>query len=955
MKSDSLSHANYKYLPLAVAAILFVLVVIMWVSLGHQREGKLHKSIQTIANSRVTVINADIRSRLPALQRIVDRWDIRGGIPKAEFIADGNAYIKDLPGFQALGWVDTSFHVRWITPLKGNEQAVDLNLAFEQSRRIALESARNTRTPTMTSPVDLVQGGKGLLIYYPIYIKDRFDGFLSAVIRVVPWLDYTFKLGVDKKFTSTSVSIDSKRVYQQEEQSVSRFTDWKITSQTQLLGHEIQVEVVPTEQFFIANRSYIPEMAALIGLLFTVLISGIVFFYLRSSNIANVAEDANIELEKNQNLLQSVLDSEADGVLTINSSGIIETMNPAAQTMFGYNLDEVLGCNINILMPEPYHSEHDSYLKHYIDTGEEKIIGIGRDVTAKRKDGSIFPLYLNVSEFMVSGKQMFTGILRDITNQKLAEERLEAMKDDLIEAQHTAHVGNWTLDVNSGDVSWSDEACIIFGQDPEKFEATYASTIVLIYLDDRPTVIEAIYASLDGPNIPYDIEYRTEPTPDGQFRYIHAKGHVYRDERGKPIKMLGTVQDITEAKQAEMELITAKEIAEQATSSKSEFLANMSHEIRSPMTGVLGFLELLESTQLDTEQKTYVETAQNSATSLLSLINDILDFSKIEAGVLTLEKVAFDLHAMLEDIRMVMEQLAIAKGLELKCQHAANVPYELVGDPARLRQILTNLMSNAIKFTQQGEINIDVSMLDKVESSSEYKIRFEVEDTGIGIPLEAQKTLFDPFTQAEDATTRKFGGTGLGLSISKQLAQMMGGEIGVISTPEQGSTFWFTAGFELNEESDSVAREPVKRDEGIAAKNQDQQFKDARVLLVDDLDTNLIVGKAILQKMGIEVEIAKNGQEAVDVVAENHYDLVIMDCQMPVLDGYAATQKIREREKIEGLPHLPIIALTANAMLGDRETCLEAGMDDYISKPFSATDLESMMSHWLPEAEETTP
>lgn len=945
MKRYLLNLSNHKWLTLIVGASLIVLVVSLWLYLDQQRKRNLHELIKVTANSRLSAINTDLRTRLPALQRIVERWSIRGGTPKSEFIADANIYMNDLPGFQALAWVDTSFHVRWITPLKGNEAALNLNLAFEQSRRIALENARDSRVPSMTSPVDLVQGGKGLIIYLPIYVKGRFDGFLSAVLKITPLLDYTFKFDVNNKNISTTVIIDKQRVYQQKVVSSGQYDYWKVTSRTQALGHDIQVDVIPTDKFFINNRTRLPEITIAIGLLLTALITTVVFLYQRAFRIAKSAHVSNIELEKNKKQLQTILDSAVDGIIIINDRGLIQSINPAALTIFGYPPEELLGQNIKVLMPEPFHSEHDDYLQNYLKTGDKKIIGIGREAIGLCKDGSTFPLHLTVSEFSVSGKRMFSGILRDITEIKQTEDKIKISQNNLLEAQHIAHVGNWSLEVATGKITWSDEACHIFGQDPKTFESSYNSTIVLIHPDDRPAVIKATFTSLEDASVPYNIEYRTLPT-NGPQRYIHAEAKVYQDKSGKAEKMIGTVQDITKIKQTEMALVSAKESAEQATRAKSEFLANMSHEIRSPMTAVLGFLELLQDSQLDSDQKNYVETAQNSASSLLTLINDILDFSKIEAGELSLENIEFDLHVLIEDTYMVVVQLANNKGLQLNYKIEMNVAHNFIGDPARLRQVLTNLISNAIKFTEQGEIMLTVSVQDNANHSPEIKqsLCFEVKDTGIGISLEAQKTLFSPFTQADGSTTRKYGGTGLGLSISKQLVKLMGGEIGLNSIAGQGSTFWFTAEFELPIESD-VAE--ITADVMDKPANTLPQFTDVRVLFVDDMNTNQLLGGELLKNIGIEVEFANNGQQAVNAVEKNHYDLVFMDCQMPGMDGYAATKAIRAEEQAQGLARLPIIALTANAMQGDRENCLAAGMDDYISKPFSRADLMAMLARWL--------
>ncbi|MEO5354367.1 MAG: ATP-binding protein [Magnetococcus sp. XQGC-1] len=686
-------------------------------------------------------------------------------------------------------------------------------------------------------------------------------------------------------------------------------------------------------------------------------------------------------------LLLKVAAATRDAIVVIDEQSRILLWNEGAETVFGYPKEECLGQSLTRLMPERYRQRHLDALEQVKNTYIAVYSGKTVELYGIHRNGQEIPLEATLAGWQEGDAWHFSAIIRDISERIALEERNEkvyqsqiaisnllqiairplALPELLQESLKTILAIPWLSLEARGAIFLLDKtgeyltltaqqnlphpiptacaqvplgACLC-GQVALSREVTFAR-----HLDEVHHQSDATLHNHGHYSIPILFDDRLLGVI---MAYVPPDHCSIEEEEKFLVTIAHTLAGVIERKQGEEKLREAKEAAELASRYKSEFLATISHEIRTPLNGIMGMAALLMEKRLSSKKFFYVEMIHKSGENLLNIINDVLDLSKIESGHLDLEENPFSLREIRNELRDLFGELASKKGLHLRTRIATDVPQVVRGDLHRIRQILVNLLSNAIKFTEQGEVSLRMTATRTEENPGVSWIEFQVEDTGIGIPPDIAARLFQPFTQGDASTTRRYGGSGLGLAICRRLAERMHGQITLSSQEGKGSLFTFRVPLQQS----TALQESLP----LAEKKELVNFSPrTRLLVAEDNLVNQRLFQILLKSFGIQVTTAENGSLALRLLQEERYDLVLMDCHMPEMDGISACRALRNFEESNRLPRTPVVAVTANAMPGERERCLEAGMDDFLTKPLTKSDLHALLlRHISPEKVKRTP
>ncbi len=847
-----------------------------------------------------------------------------------------------------------------------NRRGIGYDMLIDAARRAAMERARDSGLPALTDKVILKQEPSGpqrqpgFMIYLPVYRTDlprntveqrraALVGFVFSPFRAGDLLREIMasrERDIDLALFDVTVAPDNLLYDTRADGEAGLAGRHVVELPLELGGHRWVARLQSHHEFDVASTSSLPESIAGYGVLLGLMIFGVLFGNSRySRRIEAIAE----RLRESEQSLRSVLDNSPDAVFIARPDGHYEYVNQKASEFVGYTSAELLAMDIGGLSPNGLIEAHHRIF--------QRIVGEGHcftEIELRRKDGT--SAFAEMSAVLLPNGNVL-GLCRDIARRRQAEQALLAAERKFRGLIEQSLVGVYIIqDGRFPYVNPRFAQMFGFASPEEVIDRVAVSDLVAP--EARETVAENLRRRVSGEVEAINYSFVGQRR-DGSRLDVEVYGRIMEHE-GRPA-VIGVLLDVSERKRVEAELeqnrlhleelvaartselSVAKEVAEAANRAKSSFLANMSHELRTPMNAIIGLAGILQRRYDDPALTDKLDKIAAAAKHLLHLLNDILDLSKIDAERLTLEQLPFRFGSILADVESLVHERVLARQLTFERRIDSRLAsLELLGDPLRLQQILLNLVTNAVKFTEQGGVAIAVRC--EAETPADIVLRLSVEDTGIGIPPDAQRRIFEPFEQADSSTTRRHGGTGLGLAICKRLVELMGGGIAVESTPGVGSRFSFVLRFaKVDAATPRSASATIGGSEAEVVIRQ--HYRDRRVLLVEDDPINQEVARELLgESLGLAVDVASDGAEAVSKAGASSYDLILMDVQMPVMDGLTATQAIRQ---LSGHAATPILAMTANAFVDDRRRCLAAGMNDFITKPVDPDVLFLVLMRWF--------
>ena len=886
---------------------------------------------------------------------------------------------------------DDLFVIKFIEPAANNPGAEGLDIGSEARRRTAIQQAIDTGQATLTAAITLVQDRNktpGMLLYVPVYAngtqptsaaerRAALVGVVYAPIILAELLGGLPDVGPNQMdfelFDNAQTADGGTLVYDADHylaktaHGPSDITGrrFSVDQTLPLAGRELRLRVSSTPGFDAAidrtSKWLVFAAGALLSLFGALLLRLQALGRFRAEKLAR---QMTTQLRQDEARLRDFSKSASDWFWETDARHRFCWFSDNFEAVYGLSQSRLLGKSRKELLEidalnapqliEAHLAQLDAHLpfKNFeyqiqIKNGETRWISVS-GIPHHDADGRF-------------GGYRGTGTV--VTERKLHETELANQSRRLSDIITGTNVGTWEWNIQTGATIFNERWAEIIGYRLDELAPADIETwMKLAHPDDLKLSGELLDKHFARELDYYECESRMQHK-DGHWVWVLDRGKVTSwAANGKPLLMSGTHQDISARKNAEGQLLKAIESAEAANVAKSRFLATMSHEIRTPMNGILGMAQMLLMPALkDNERQDYARIILNSGQMLLALLNDILDISKVESGKMNLESAVFEPGRIIHETQALFAEAANLKRLSIESVRtgAVDQPDQLdqpeqryLGDPHRLRQMLSNLVGNALKFTEKGHIRIEAREVER--DGSHATLEFSVTDTGIGIPQEKQALLFKPFSQTDSSTTREYGGSGLGLSIVRNLATLMGGNVGIDSTPGTGSRFWFriraellAAGTDSREESRQRKVDADDTAMGVHAGTDCCRFA-GHILVVDDNPTNQIVLKAMLKRPGVRCDFVENGQQAVDAITGGMTpDLVLMDCQMPVMDGFEATRRIRRWEAEYAMPRLTIVALTAGAFEEDRQRCLDAGMDDFLAKPINIEKLTATLARWL--------